>query len=135
MLLKISIHSIYNSQFSLVPGYTWHVMGYWPSPAKVPSPQTFLFFFLCDDLSFINTTEKTLKTYQKNVSVPRMDEKKCHTQEFQLKGIGGNMRCRLLQKGLLEKQQSVSNTFNILSLTKVFFQNLRCIFQISVKVY
>ena len=103
-------------------------------PSKSTLSPNFSVFFLCDDLSFINTTEKTLKTYQKNVSVPRMDEKKCHTQEFQLKGIGGNMRCRLLQKGLLEKQQSVSNTFNILSLTKVFYQNLTCIFQISVKV-
>ena len=31
-------------------------------------------------------------------NIPRMDEKKLHTQEFQLKGIGGDMRCKLLQK-------------------------------------
>ena len=53
---------------------------------------------MCDDLSFINTTKKTLKHSGKNVSIPRMDEKKLHTLEVQLKGIGGNMRCKLLQK-------------------------------------
>ena len=41
-----------------------------------------------DDLSFINTTQKFLKPFKKNGSIPRMDEKKLHTWEFQLKGIG-----------------------------------------------
>ena len=40
-----------------------------------------------DDLSFINTMQKTFKNFQKIVSIPRMDEKKFHTWEFQLKGI------------------------------------------------
>ena len=53
---------------------------------------------MCDDLSFINTTQKTLKSSKKNVSIPRMDEKKLHSLEFQLKSIGRNMRCKLLQK-------------------------------------
>ena len=52
----------------------------------------------CDDLSFINTTQETLKPSKKNVSSLRMDEKKLNTQEFQRKGIGGNMRYKLLQK-------------------------------------
>ena len=30
---------------------------------------------MCDNLSFINTTQKTFKPYEKNVSMPRMDEK------------------------------------------------------------
>ena len=38
------------------------------------------------------------KTFQKNVSIPRLDEKKLHTWEFQLKGISGNIRYKLLQK-------------------------------------
>ena len=49
------------------------------------------YFFMCDELSFINTTQKTLKSSKKNLSIPRMDEKKLHTLEFQLKKIGGNM--------------------------------------------
>ena len=64
---------------------------------------------MCDDLSFINTMQKTLKPSEK-VSIPRMDEKKIHTHKFQLKGIGRNIRCKLLQKGLLEKQQSAFRT-------------------------
>ena len=38
------------------------------------------------------------------------------------------------KKGLLEKQQSVPNTCDILPLKKIFFSELnRCIFQISLK--
>ena len=79
---------------------------------------------MCNDFSFINNTQKTLKPSEKNVSIPRMDEKKLHASEFRLKGISGNMRCKLLQKDLMEKQLSVPNTCNILSLKKIFFQNL-----------
>ena len=50
---------------------------------------------ICDDLPFTNITQKNLP---KNVSMLRVDEKKLHTQEFQLKGIGKNMRYKLLQK-------------------------------------
>ena len=53
---------------------------------------------MSDSLSFIYTTQKTFKTFPKNVSIPRMVEKKLHTWEFQLKDIGGNIRCKLLQK-------------------------------------
>ena len=42
---------------------------------------------MCDDLSLINTTQKTLKPSKKNVPIPRIDEKKVHTWEFQLKGL------------------------------------------------
>ena len=50
---------------------------------------------------------------EEKVSIPRMDEKKLHTQEFQLKTIDGNMRYKLFKKGLLGKQQSVPNTCDI----------------------
>ena len=93
------------------------------------------YFFLCVmTLSFI-TTQKNFKTFQKNVSMPRMDEKKLHTREFQLKGSGGNMRCKLLQKGLLEKQQ-VFQTFVLchIAIKNDSLSELnRCIFQISLK--
>ena len=42
-----------------------------------------------DELSFINTAQKIkiLKPFKKSISIPRIDEKKLHTQEFQLKGF------------------------------------------------
>ena len=51
-------------------------------------------------MTFISLTlRKKLQNLSKKMcSIPRMDEKKLHTQEFQLKGIGRNMRCKLLQK-------------------------------------
>ena len=52
----------------------------------------------CDDLSLINNTQKTLKPSQKMFQFPGWMRKKPHNWEFQLKGIGGNMRCKLLQK-------------------------------------
>ena len=63
---------------------------------------------MCEDLSFINNTQKTLKPSKKNVSMPRMDEKKLHTGEFQLKGSGGNMRCKLLRKRFTGKTTECS---------------------------
>ena len=78
----------------------------------------------CDDLSLSNTMQKTLKPSKKNVSVPRMNEKKLHTLEFQLKGISGTSDASCFKKGLLEKQQSVPNTCNISPLKNIFFQNL-----------
>ena len=60
-----------------------------------------------------------------------MDEKKLHTLEFQLKGIDGNMRCKLLQKRSTEKQQECSRTY---CHRKIYFSELnRSIFQISLK--
>ena len=72
------------------------------------------YFFMRDDFTFINTMQKTFNTFQKNVSMPRMDEKKIHTQEFQLKGSGGNMRCKLLQKNIFYQ-----------NLTDAFFKYLK----------
>ena len=61
-----------------------------------------------DDLSFINTTQKFLKPFKKNGSIPRMDEKKLHTWGFQLKGIGRNIRCKLLEPPSPPPQQNCS---------------------------
>ena len=94
-------------------------------------PSCFSIFFMCDDLSFINTMQKTLKPSKKNVPMPRMDEKKLHTQEFQLKGSSRNMRCKLLQKKVYWKNWA-PNICAILPLKKIFYQN-RCIFKISLK--
>ena len=91
-------------------------------------------FFMCDDLSFINTTQKTLKPSKKNVSIPRMDEKQLHTCEFQLKGISRNMRCKLLQKRSAGKTTECSKHLWHNTIEKYIFSELnRCIFHISLK--
>ena len=80
---------------------------------------------MCNDLAFINTAQKNFKTFPKNVSIPRMDEKKLHIWEFQLKGIGRNMRCKLLQKRSAVKTTEWSKQFSQIALKKIFtFQNL-----------
>ena len=63
-----------------------------------------------------------------------MDEKKLHTQEFQLKGISRNMRCKLLQKRSTGKTTQCSKHLRLITIEKNIFSELnRCIFQISVK--
>ena len=59
-----------------------------------------------------------------------MDEKKLHAQEFQLIGIGGNMRCTLLQKRSTEKTTECSKHLRHIviekdiNLTDAFFNYL-----------
>ena len=88
---------------------------------------------MCDDfLSW--TLRKKFKTFQKNVSIPRMDEKKLHTREFQLKGIGENMRCKLLQKRSTWKTTECPKRFQHIAIERDIFLELnRFIFQISLK--
>ena len=63
-----------------------------------------------------------------------MNEKKCHTGEFQLKGIIGNMRCKLLQKRSTGKTTECSKHLHHIAIEKDNFSELnRCIFQISLK--
>ena len=64
-----------------------------------------------------------------------MDEKKLHTREFQLKGIGGNMRGKLLQKRSTGKTTECSKHLQHIAIEKDIFSELnnRCIFQISLK--
>ena len=77
---------------------------------------------------------KNFKTSQKNVSIPRMDEKKLHTWEFQLKVIGWKMRCKLLQKRSTGKTTECSKHLQHIAIEKDIFSRLnRCIFQISLK--
>ena len=66
--------------------------------------------------------------------MPRMDEKKLHTREFQLKGSGGNMRCKLLQKRFTGKTTECSKHLDHIAIEKDILSELnRCIFQISLK--
>ena len=65
--------------------------------------------------------------------MPRMDEKKLHTWEFQLKGSGGNMRCKLLQKRFSGKTTECSKHLCHIAIEKDILSEFnRCIFQISL---
>ena len=83
---------------------------------------TFLFFY-GRWLAFHEYYGKNFKTFQKSVSIPRMDEKKLHTREFHLKGISRNMRCKMLQKKSTGKTTSCSKHLNLTkNLTNGFFK-------------
>ena len=75
---------------------------------------------MCDYLTFINSTEKTLKSSKKCFNF--QDEKKPHTRKFQLKGIDRNMRCKLLLKRSTGKTTECSKRH--ITIEKIFFQNL-----------
>ena len=63
-----------------------------------------------------------------------MDEKKRQTPEFQLKGYGGNIRCKLLQKSSARKTTECSKHLRHIAIEKDISSELnRCIFQISLK--
>ena len=84
------------------------------------------FFFMRDYLSFINTTQNTSKPSEKNVSMPRMDEKKLHTWEFQLKHSSRNMRCKLLQKRFTGKTTECSKHLRHIATGKNILSELNC---------
>ena len=93
------------------------------------------FKFLCVMTCLLLTLhKKLLKSSKENVLIARMVEKKLHTLEFQLKGIGGNMRCKLLQKRSNGKTAQCSKHLRHIAIEKDVFAELnRCIFQISLK--
>ena len=63
-----------------------------------------------------------------------MDEKKLHTWEFQLEGIGGNMRCKLLQKRSTGKTTECSKHLRHIAIEKYIFSELdKYILKISLK--
>ena len=89
---------------------------------------------MCNDLAFINTAQKNFKTFPKNVSIPRMDEKKLHIREFQLKGIGRNMMQVASKKVSCKNNRVIQTVFtNCLEKDFYFSELNRCIFQISLK--
>ena len=89
---------------------------------------------MCDDLSFIDTTQETFKPSEKKVSMRRMDEKKLHTWEFQLKRSSRNMRCKLLQKRFTGKTTKCSKHLHHIAIEKSIVSELdSCIFQIPLK--
>ena len=80
--------------------------------------------------------QKNFKTFQKNVSMPRMEEEKLHTREFQLKGSGGYMRCKKLQNRFTGKTTECSKHLCHIVIEKDILSELnRCIFSNISKVY
>ena len=66
---------------------------------------------MCDELPFINTTrtQKTLKP-SKNLSIPRMDEKKLHTWEFLAEGYQQKHDMQVASKKAYWKSNRVFQT-------------------------
>ena len=65
--------------------------------------------------------------------MPRMDEKKLHTQEFQLKDSDRNT-CKLLQKRFAGKTTESSKHLRHIAIEKDILSELsRCIFQIFIE--
>ena len=66
--------------------------------------------------------------------MPRMDEKKIHTQEYQLKGSRGNMIRKLLQKMFTGKATECSKHLRYIAIEEDILSELNIyIFQISLK--
>ena len=105
----------------------------WNNALKKHNFTIILLYFLCAMICLLLTLCKNFKKFQKNVSIQRMDEKKIHTREFQLKGIIRNMRCKLLQKRSTGKTESSKHLQNIAIEKDIFLELNRCIFQISLK--
>ena len=96
--------------------------------------RAFLFFLCVMTCLSLTLRKKTSNLPKKNVSMPRMDEKKLHTRECQLKGSGGNMRCKLLQKRFTGKTTECSKNLCHIAIEKCILSELnRCIFQLSLK--
>ena len=97
-------------------------------------PLCFSIFFCVMTCLSLTLHKKTLKPSQKNVSMPRMDDKKLHIREFQLKGSGRNMRCKLLQKRFTGKTTECSIHLHHIAIEKDILSELnRYIFQISLQ--
>ena len=91
---------------------------------------------MCDDLSFINTTQNTFKPSEKNVSMSRMDEKKLRTWDLQRKCSSRNMRRKLIQKRFTGKTRECSKYLRYIAIEKNILSELnRCIFQMPLKYF
>ena len=92
------------------------------------------YFFMCEDLPFINTTQKTFKPSEKNVSMLEWIRKYFIPGNFSWSLAAETWDPSCFKKGLLDKQQSVPNTCAILPLKKKILSELnRCVFQIPPK--
>ena len=82
------------------------------------------YFFMCDDLSFINTTQKTFKPSEKMFECLGWMRKNFISGNFSWSIAAETWDASCFKKGVLEKQQSVPNTYTTLPLKTIFYQNL-----------
>ena len=68
------------------------------------------YLFMCDDLLFINTTQKILKPSKKMFQFPGWKRKNFIPRNFSSKISAETFDASCFKKGLLEKQQSAPNT-------------------------
>ena len=80
------------------------------------------FYFLCAMNYLSLTLHKKFKTFQKNLSIPRMDEKKLHTQKFQWRGIGRNMSTTECSKHLWHIATEKDISSELKSCVRYFYQ-------------
>ena len=97
-------------------------------------PSWFSIFLCVMTCLSLTLCQKLWNLPKKNLSMPKMDEKKLHTREFQLKNSGGNMICKLLQQRFTGKATECSKHLRYIAIEKDILSELnRCIFQISLK--
>ena len=81
------------------------------------------YFFVCDDLSFITTTQKTLKP-SKNLLIPRMDEKKMSYPGISAEGYQQKHKMQVASKKGYWKNNRVFQALVTYCHWKIFSQNL-----------
>ena len=85
----------------------------------------------CNDLSFINTTQKTLKPSKKMFQFPGWMRKNFIPVNFSWRVSTETWDASCFKKGLLEKQQCSKHLQHITIEKDIFSELNRCIFQIS----
>ena len=81
---------------------------------------------MCDDLSFINTTQNTFNPSEKMFQCLGWMRKKLHTWEFKLKHSSRNMGCKLLQKRFTGKTTGCSKHLHHIAIEKNILSEVDC---------
>ena len=76
---------------------------------------------MCDNLSFVNTTQKTLKCSKTMFQLPGWMRKTPYL-EISAEGYWQKHEMQVASKRSTGKQQSAPNTCNILPLKEIFFR-------------
>ena len=96
-------------------------------------PSCFSIFFICDDLPFINTIQKTLKPSKKIFQCPGWMRKNFIPGNFSWRVVAETWDASCFKKGFLEKQQCSKHLHYLATEKDILSELNRCIFQISIK--
>ena len=91
------------------------------------------YFFMCDDLPFINTMLKTLKPSKKMFQYPGSMRKNFIPGNFSWRVVAETWDASCFKKGLLEKQEYSKHLHHIAIEKDILSELNRCIFQIPLK--